>query len=117
MAGGRYDLHLRAADLRHDDAVRLAATLVPGLRSFSISYNAGVTDAGAVALIEALPKGVTEIGMVECDLGDMAGRALVAWVAQARGLRLICVEGNGFSPVVQTQIRQVGGRAGAMVVV
>ncbi|MBT8359705.1 MAG: hypothetical protein KJO32_02035 [Deltaproteobacteria bacterium] len=99
-----YDLHLRNAGLGAVDAELIAGALRqaslcegPALRSFSMSYNPGLTDAGVVALAQAFPPSLTELGLVECAIGDEGGAALLRWGKQAVGLQIICVEGNRFS--------------------
>ena len=67
------------------------------LRSFSMSYNPGLTDAGVVLLAQAFPATLTELGLVDCAIGDKGGVALLHWGKKAVGLRMICVEGNNFS--------------------
>ena len=99
-----YDLYLRNADLGAADAEVIAGALReaslfegPTLRSFSMSYNPGLTDAGIVSLAQAFPPTLTELGLVECAIGDEGGAALLHWGQKAVGLRIICVEGNRFS--------------------
>ncbi len=103
-----YDLHLRNADLGASDAEIIARAIReisknngPALRSFSMSYNPGVTDGGVVALARAFPSTLTELGLVECEIGDEGGAALLRWSKQASELRMICVEGNGFSSSIR----------------
>ena len=104
-----YDLHLRKADLGVSDAQIIASAIRkvslnkgPALRSFSMSYNPGLTDTGVVALALAFPYTVTELGFVKCAIGDEGGAALLRWCKRATELRMICVEGNNFS----SRIRQ-----------
>jgi len=104
-----YDLHLRKADLGVSDAQIIASAIRkvslnkgPALRSFSMSYNPGLTNTGVAALAQAFPSTVTELGFVECAIGDEGGAALLRWCKNATELRMICVEGNNFS----SRIRQ-----------
>ena len=99
-----YDLHLRNANLGASDVEIIARAIRkisletgPALRSFSMSYNPGLTDADVVALTRAFPSTLTELGLVECAIGDKGGAALLRWSKQADELRMICVEGNLFS--------------------
>jgi len=103
-----YDLHLRNADLGASDAEIIAHGIHqnylhngPALRSFSMSYNPGLTDSGVVALARAFPSTLTELGLVGCAIGDEGGAALLRWSKQATELRMICVEGNGFSSSIK----------------
>lgn len=99
-----FDLQLRNAGLVATDAEIIAKAMRaasrrdgPALRSFSMSYNSGLTDAGVVALARAFPSTLTELGLVACAIGDEGGAALLRWGQRAVGLRMICVEGNRFS--------------------
>ncbi len=99
-----YNLHLRKADLGVSDAEIIASAIRkvslykgPALKSFSMSYNPGLTDTGILALALAFPSTVTELGFVECAIGDEGGEGLLRWCKKATELRMICVEGNNFS--------------------
>lgn len=103
-----YDLHLRSADLGASDAEIIARGIHqnylnkgPALRSFSMSYNPGLTDSGVVALTRAFPSTLTELGLVGCAIGDEGGAALLRWSKEANELRMICVEGNNFSSSIR----------------
>eukprot|EP00961_Rhodomonas_salina_P071462 959690-Rhodomonas_salina.2 len=106
-------LHLRNAGIDAATAVQLACALaeeVPALQSFSVSYN-NISDAGAVALVNAMPPTVTEIGMVGCGISDTGGQALAAWARTdaAKQLSMLCVEENMFSASVQQSLTALGG--------
>lgn len=68
-----FDLYLRNARLNAQDAINLVDAIGqmkhgPVLRSFSASYNPDLTDAGVVALADAFPTTMTELGLVRlCD--------------------------------------------------
>lgn len=105
-----YDLHLRNAGLGAMDAEIIARAMrelslyeTPALRSFSMSYNPGLTDAGVVVLAQAFPPTLTELGLVDCAIGDEGGVALLRWGKEAVGLRMICVEGNRFSARIRQE--------------
>lgn len=105
-----YDLHLRNADLGAVDAEIIARAMrelslyeAPALRSFSMSYNPGLTNAGVVLLAQAFPPTLTELGLVDCSIGDEGGVALLRWGKKAVGLRMICVEGNRFSARIRQE--------------
>ncbi|MFT4976329.1 MAG: hypothetical protein ACI8S6_002225 [Myxococcota bacterium] len=103
-------LHLRGAGLTAGDAVRLAAALREegrAITSLSLSHNP-LGDAGTVALAGALPAGLRELGLVGCGIGDVGGEALLVWAQQARGLQMLCVEGNRFSPALRHRLRALG---------
>lgn len=125
-------LHLRSADLSLDDAINISNAMESStdqssglmseqnelsMRSFSISYNRGVQDAGAVAFIQNLPNSITEIGMVGCDLGDETGEALLKWMGQATALKMICVEGNNFSSDMRQKLSKLGATTSGLLVI
>lgn len=120
-----FDLHLRSAGLTEEDTLGLAAALKslvgqegPSMRSFSVSFNPGMNDIGAAALLAALPTAVTEVGMVGCALGDASGQAVLDLVRRGNALRMICVEGNDFSSRMRAEISDTGReRAGLFIVV
>lgn len=96
-------LHLRRAGIDQDGAVRIAHALASvseleraKLRSFSLSYNA-IGDGGAATLATALPTSLGELGLVGCSIGDEGGEAILHWAQDARGLGMICIEGNAMS--------------------
>ena len=41
-----------------------------GLRSFSVSYNPDITEAGAMTLLAVLPAGITDVGLLGCALTE-----------------------------------------------
>ena len=110
------DLHFRNAGLTHDDVcgivkeLRSAQSGGSQLRSFSVSYNPKIGDDGIKALLGALPLTVQELGMVACNLSDESGHALWQWAQQATGLRMMCVEGNLFSPAMRSKLLALGQR-------
>ncbi len=104
------NLHLRNADLNVNEAEIIAKALHesslygdPGLNSFSMSYNPGLTDAGVAALAKALPRSLTEVGFAGCAIGDEGGAALVEFCRHAHGLRMICAESNRFSRKIKNR--------------
>ena len=109
-----FSLHLRDAALTPDDAAVIARALrgltaeeAATLVSLSLSYNAEIRDAGAVAVARALPATLPELGLVGCGLGDRAGTALLHWAEHAPQIRMICVEGNRFSDRMKTRFLEL----------
>ena len=95
--------HLRNAGITLDGAALIADALTSitqieraRLRSFSLSYSE-ISDEGAIALASALPGTLGELGMVGCSITDRGAEAVRQWVANAHGLRMICIEGNPMS--------------------
>ncbi len=122
--GAGYDLHLRRAGLNPADARILAKGMVqsqigngPFLQSFSASYNPYLGDDGAVALVGAFSETMTELGLVDCSIGDAGGQAILDWAQAAPELRLVCVEGNSFSAGLQSQFHDWARRARHVLVV
>ena len=99
-----FNLHLRQAGLNRSGAGVLAdalkvfqSTESTAIASLSVSYNPEIGDAGAVAIVNALPKSLPELGMVGCNIGDQTGEALLRWAQTAPHLHTICIERNRFS--------------------
>ena len=108
-----FDLHLRHARLTHKDARVIAKALGSmgddglRLRSFSISYNPSLGDDGLNARLASLPHTLAELGMVECGLSDESGTVLWNWAQSAAKLRMMCVEGNRYSPKMRQELSEL----------
>lgn len=120
-APATFDLHLRHANLDDNDAINIADALSNSsvtLGSFSASFNPGLQEHGAIALINSLPKTVAEIGMVGCGLSDESGKVLLDWAGRAVTLRMLCVEQNHFTTEMRQKISDLcKNKDGLMVVV
>jgi hypothetical protein len=121
---GTYTLHLRNAGLGRAEASLIATAIEHAsdqgaqLLSFSLSHNPAVTDAAIERLVCAFPASITEVGLVDCALGDIAGQALIIWAKAAPALRMLCVERNRFSPDIREALIALGqDRSGPLVVV
>jgi len=69
-----------------------------------MSYNPGLTNTGVVLLAQAFPPPtLTELGLVNCAIGDEGGEAFLRWGKKAVGLRMICVEGNRFLAIIRPE--------------
>ena len=120
-----YDLHLRSANLNTEEIQRIAKAIEavhmangPTLQSFSMSYNTNLKDEGVLNLVQALPATLTEIGLVQCGIGDEGGEALMNWAAQAPKLHWLCVEQNPFSEATRDRFNKLGQtRQGLLVIV
>lgn len=107
-------LHLRNAGLDLSDAKDLAKALrnlsanpeSARLSSFSVSYNRALGDAGTVALAQALPHTVRDIGFVGCNMGDKGALALLEWAKQSSSVKMICIEQNNFSADTRSLYQQ-----------
>lgn len=119
-----FDLHLRNAKLNEADARVLATGLLRSaagdglvLRSFSASFNPGLSDNGAEALIEAFPETITELGLVGCSIGDAGGRVILRWAQTAPELRMICIEDNRFSDGMRSKLNDLASQGRQILVV
>jgi hypothetical protein len=107
-------LHLRSAGLDLSDAMNLAEALrilsdAPDsarLSSFSVSYNRELGDSGTVALAQALPHTVRDIGFVGRDMGDEGALALLEWAKKSSSVKMICIEQNNFSADTRSLYQQ-----------
>lgn len=119
-----FDLHLRRAGLIISDATIIADALQRGaqqdaaaIRSFSVSFNPELKDAGVIALANALPLDLREIGMVGCDFGDEGAEILLSWVRENAKLRMICIEQNRLSAQMRQRYSTMGKRHGKLLVI
>jgi hypothetical protein len=109
------NLHLRNARITASDVKIIANALdktpsseLARLGSFSLSYNT-IGDQGAMTLANALPKTLTELGLVGCSIGDQGGKEILEWAKITSGLRLICIEENNISEELRNQFRSLKG--------
>ena len=103
------NFHLRNAGFSADDVKLIANILgmtpareLARLRSFSLSDNT-LGNEGAKVLAAALPKTLTELGLVGCAIGDQGGKAILEWAKYASGLQMVCIEDNRLSQGLRTQ--------------
>ena len=83
------------------------------LRSFSLSDNT-LGNEGAKVLAAALPKTLTELGLVGCAIGDQGGKAILEWAKYASGLRMVCLEDNRLSQGLRTQFGDLQNTSSGM---
>ncbi|MFK7858159.1 MAG: hypothetical protein AB8B64_05045 [Granulosicoccus sp.] len=107
-------LHLRRARLNESDAKILSEGIRRAsvdeqllLRSFSASFNPELADKGVIALANVFPESMSELGLVNCSIGDSGGRAILEWAESATNLSMLCVEGNRFSSNMQLQFKNL----------
>jgi hypothetical protein len=91
-------LHLISLELNAANISNIANSLQEenNIQSISFSYNA-IGDLGTIALLEKLPKSITEIGLVNCNITDNGGIELLNWMKNAPQLQMVCIEQNNFS--------------------
>ena len=85
------------------------------LRSLSFSYNE-LGNTGAMALADALPSTLEELGLVGCSIGDRGGAAILEWATRAKQLRMLCIENNHFSPELRRKFYDLSAQKGGLVV-
>jgi hypothetical protein len=98
-------LNLKSLDLQAHEVLEIAKALkdIDGqkgdysLESISLSYNNVLNDEGVLTLLPNLPLSIRELGLVQCGIGEVGGRALLDWVVNAPNLEMICAEQNAFS--------------------
>lgn len=106
-------LHFRDLDLKATDVAAIAHYLQQGegpnqtaYRSISFSYNTQLGDAGVTALSKSLSPDTSEIGLVDCGIGDAGGIELLNWMRNSRNLRMVCIEQNNFSNKIKSEFRK-----------
>lgn len=116
--------HLRRAGLNASDALIIARALKSlsgdyrsALASLSLSYNDAIGDAGAIAMMQALPPSIRELGLVSCGIGDAGGEAILQWAKHATGLRVMCIEENHMSEALKRRLSKLTQRNTALWVV
>ena len=117
-------LHLRSAGISRSDVVIIADALLSltrdeasSLRSFSLSFNPEIGDAGALAIARSLPLTLRELGLVGCRIADRGGEALLQWAQQASQLQMICIEDNRFSQPLRARFQALAQRNRSLMVV
>lgn len=103
-------LNLRDLDLKANDIVAIADLLEKetsgsSIYSISFSYNRHIGDRGATRIAKSLPHSITEIGMVDCGIGDQGGTAILNWIKKTSNLRMICIEQNSFSEKLKQEFK------------
>lgn len=103
-------LHLRSLSLSSDEAALVAialkgneATGDTNIESISFSHNRGLGNDGAIALINALPISIRELGFVNCGIRVLGGQELLRWMESATNLKMMCAEQNSFSDKLKSE--------------
>lgn len=112
-ASNNKSLHLRGLELGPLEALKIAKALketqtngVFQISSISFSNNHSLGDQGAIALLNALPLSIHELGLVNCGIGDVGGEELLAWVSNTSNLQMVCAEKNNFSDSIKMNFRK-----------
>jgi hypothetical protein len=108
-------LNLRNLSLKPNNITAIATILKQEnynntnvIKSISFSYNTLMGDAGATALAKSLPTSLSEIGLVECGIGDNGGRAILNVVKRLQQLKMIFIEQNKFSDQLKMEYEAFG---------
>lgn len=105
-------LHLRSLDLNASDMIAIASVLKQEkensefIDSISFSYNHLIGDSGVIALVRSLPSSISEVGLVNCGIGDEGGAEILKWMHKSPNLQMICVEQNNFSDKLKSEFSQ-----------
>jgi hypothetical protein len=109
-----YDLVIRKANLTLEDAKNIANAIEkinknngPKLRTLSMSFNEDLKDDGVIAMLNQIPKATSVIAFVGCGLTDIAGQAIIDWVAKTNNLDGIYIEGNSFSKEMEAKLQKL----------
>ncbi len=75
-------LNLRDLSLKPNDITAISTVLkqehhINTIKSISFSYNTLIGDTGATILAKSLPSSLSEIGLVDCGIGDEGGRKIL----------------------------------------
>lgn len=100
------DLALNAEDISPIMDIILKANSQRQTKSISFSFNPLIGDEGAIIIANKIPKTVTEIGLVKCEIGDEGGKELLKKIKQMPDLRMLCIEQNKFSNKLKTEFNQ-----------
>ena len=77
------------------------------INSVSFSYNP-IGDEGAILMAERLPDTIEEIGLVDCGISDIGGRAILEILNELPELDMICIEQNNLSDKLKLEYQKFG---------
>jgi len=101
-------LNLRDLSLMPKDIIAISDVLMQdndSIKSISFSYNNLIGDIGATVLARSLPSSISEIGLVDCGIGDQGGSEILNWVKTSPNLKMICIEENNFSDKLKLEFK------------
>ena len=75
--------------------------------SISFSHNP-IGDEGAILIAERLPNYIEEIGLVDCQISDLGGRAILEILNELTKLDMICIEKNSMSNALKLEYQKYG---------
>lgn len=68
-------------------------------------------------LVKALPSTITEMGLVQCNIGDEGGEALLTWASNTPTLQMLCIEQNVFSKKIKDRFVELGSKTQGLFIV
>ena len=74
-------------------------------------------DVGVKALVENLPKSLTEIGLVGCGIKDEGGQLVLGWIKTLPNLNVICIENNHFTETIKQSLKNYSNQHPEVLVV
>ena len=77
------------------------------INSISFSHNP-IGDEGAILIAERLPNYIEEIGLVDCQISDLGGRAILEMLNDLTKLDMICIEKNSMSNALKLEYQKYG---------
>lgn len=103
-------LNLRNLGLNPIDITAITSILEQGknnnddfIKSISFSYNNLIGDIGAIDIARSLPSSISEIGLVDCGIGDKGGNEILNWIKTSPNVKMICIEQNNFSDQLKVE--------------
>jgi len=77
------------------------------INSISFSHNP-IGDEGAIIIAESLDYSIEEIGLVDCGISDIGGRAILSTLHQLPALDMVCIEQNNLSKNLKLEYQKFG---------
>ena len=102
------NLNLRDLGLEENDIVDITNIIEQDvdrvfIKSISFSYNQLIGDVGATLIAKKTPSSLSEMGLVDCGIGDKGGTEILNWMKKSQNLQMICIENNNFSDQLKKQ--------------
>ena len=115
-------LNFRSLDLNAENVLSISVCISKfqtpkQLKSISFSYNQNMGDVGVKALVENLPKSLTEIGLVGCGIKDEGGQLVLGWIKTLPNLNVICIENNHFTETIKQSLKNYSNQHPEVLVV
>lgn len=104
------NFHFRKLGLQASDIASILNKLKPtnmrkSVHSISFSYNPRLGDTGVISILNAMPKTIREIGLVDCSMTDIAGKELLKNIPEYTNLKMLCIEQNNFTDKIKEEFK------------